>query len=97
MAIGSGPAALPTLTSISIFQGSPRFRAPSRFEISEPNGATIVSQARSPTTFRLIRTQHTQKLVGPEMAIGSGLAGSPHTYVNIDLSKTPARSCAISV
>ena len=85
------------LTSISTFQESPRVRARPRFEISEPNGATIVSQARSPTTFRLIPIRLTRKLVGLAWAIGSGLARSRRAYVSIDLSRKPALSCAASV
>ena len=53
----------------------------------EPNGASIVSQARSPPTFRLIPYTSTQRPAGPDWATGWGLAsprrlaafqGSPH-------------------
>ena len=85
------------LASISIFQESPRVRAQPRFEIWKVNGAIIVSQARSPTTFRLLPIRHTRRLVGLGWAIGSGPGRLRIGYDNIDLSRKPALSCTVSV
>jgi hypothetical protein len=38
-----------------------------------------------------------QMMVGPDGAIGSGLARSPPTYVNFDLSRKPAHSCGVGL
>src|SRR5450631_3472089 len=54
------------------------------------NGATIVSRERGLTTFRLHRIMFMRMMAGPDGAIGSGLAQSPPTFLNIDPSRRPA-------
>jgi hypothetical protein len=59
----------------------------------EANLVTLNQEFRLPYIDDLVA----RKLAGPEWVIGSAQAQSRATCESIDLSKTPARSCAVSV